>query len=99
MPDQNDDVLDNPIEIVIPVPVPGEIPMAGENALDAYDIDEDAYAELLEEGIRSNEVIMMELQGNTVSESSLVNHAAGKKFSAEDAIEAASVEYILQLQS
>jgi hypothetical protein len=92
-PNPNDNVLDAVVEVDVPFDS-GDDEMAN-----GTDIDESAYQELVEEDIRTNSVISQEHQGNAESESSLVNHSGGKKFAKEDAIEAASVEMILQLNS
>jgi len=89
--DPDDGILDNVVEVTDPNDEDEDMPAA--------DIDSTSYEELVEEDLRAFSMIMQEHQGNAESEFSLVNHAGGKKFAKEDAIEAASVEMILQLNS
>ena len=96
MPDPNDGILDGVVVVPTPEDSTGDEDMSTEIG---DDIDQTSYEELVEEDIRTHSVITQEHEGNAESVFSLVNHSAGKKFAKEDAIEAASVEMILQLNS
>ena len=88
-PNPSDDILDNVVAATNSKIRKSDMP--------ASDIDTTSYEELVEEDLRAVSMIVQEHQGNADSEFSLVNHSGGKKFAKEDAIEAASIEMILQL--
>lgn len=100
---QFDDVLDTVVGQTNDSQITGDQTMGDELAEQVTDNDNDidstAFEELVEADIRSQSVIMQEHQANAESAFALVNHAGGRKFAKEDAIEAAATEMILQLNS
>ena len=60
------------------------------------DIDQSCMSLLLESSLSTHGLVLTETSANSESAASLVRHAAARKFSEADAIEAAAAEMILQ---
>ena len=82
--------------IDIPIPIPGDKEMSGENEFAAVDIDDDRCNIALSESLDMHDAQMSEANGNIISASGILTHTGVRKYNQEDPIEAASAEMILK---